>query len=62
MLNISCRCSLAAKIQSEFYKRNQLSYGIQPRVFHLLSNVYYSGEISLCYFSSSAVSSYYLLL
>ena len=49
-LNISCRCSLAAKIQSEFYECNQLSYGIQPGVFHLLSNVYYSGETSLCQF------------
>ena len=39
-VNISCCCTLAAKIQSEFYERNwQLSYGIRPWVFHLFSNV-----------------------
>ena len=32
-------CTLAAKIQSTFYEHNQLFYGIQPWVFHFLSNV-----------------------
>jgi len=38
-MNISCCCTRAAKIQSTFHERNQLFYGIQPLVFHFLSNV-----------------------
>ena len=37
-LSVYC-CTLAATIQSTFYERNQLFYGIQHRVFRFLSNV-----------------------
>ena len=36
---MSCCCTLAAKIQSTFYEcKSVLIYGIQPGVFHFLSN------------------------
>ena len=55
LYNSGC-CSLASKIQSAFYERNRLfmAFRIESSISFLCQ---YWGEISLCHFSSSVVSS-----